>query len=81
MRPSLSEGGTAQWPSAPSSSLGAGFQDLLNPTVQLEEITWDVWGVLGISFFIDGSVLYQSIQVGRLGAGPWPRNSVPITGG
>lgn len=37
----------------------------MNPTVQLEEISWDVWTVLGISFFIDGSVLRQSLQVKR----------------
>lgn len=43
----------------------AGFQDLMDPTVQLEEIGWDVWGVLGMSFIIDGSVLYKSIQVSK----------------
>ena len=46
-------------------SLRNSFQDLFNPTVQLEEITWDVWSVLGISFFIDGSVLYQTMQLLR----------------
>lgn len=46
-------------------SLRNSFQDLLNPTVQLEEITWDVWGVLGISFAIDGSVLHQTFQLLR----------------
>jgi len=35
----------------------------MNPKVQLEEITWDVWAVLGISFGIDGSVLYKSLKV------------------
>lgn len=46
-------------------SLRNSFQDLMNPTVQLEEITWDVWGVLGISFLIDGSVLQQTVTMLR----------------
>lgn len=46
-------------------SLRNSFQDLMSPTVQLEEITWDVWGVLGVSFLIDGSVLYQTMQLLR----------------
>lgn len=46
-------------------SLRNSFQDLMNPTVQLEEITWDVWGVLGISFLIDGSVLQQTFTMLR----------------
>lgn len=46
-------------------SLRNSFQDLMNPTVQLEEITWDVWGVLGISFLIDGSVLQQTFAMLR----------------
>lgn len=46
-------------------SLRNSFQDLMSPTVQLEEITWDVWGVLGISFLIDGTVLRQTLQLLR----------------
>lgn len=42
---------------------GAGFQDLFDPTMQLEEITWHVWTVLATSFAVDGRVLYKSIQV------------------
>jgi hypothetical protein len=41
----------------------SGFSDLLNPTVQLEEISWDVWSVLGVSFLVDGTVLRKSVEV------------------
>jgi solute carrier family 30 (zinc transporter), member 9 len=33
--------------------------DLMNPSLQ--EITWHVWSVLGLSLAVDGYVLYKSI--------------------
>ena len=39
----------------------AGLQDLRDPPIRLETVSWDVWGVLGLSFGVDGYVLTRSI--------------------
>jgi len=46
--------------------LGAGVSmthaigNVLNPSLQ--EVTWQVWGVLGLSFGVDGYVLYRTVS-------------------
>jgi len=46
--------------------LGAGVSmthsigEILNPSLQ--EVTWEIWAVLGVSFGVDGYVLYKTIK-------------------
>ena len=47
------------------------IKDMLDPTLELHSIGWEVWTVLGVSFSIDGFVLSQvllicSIRIGMV---------------
>ncbi|CAM9889355.1 unnamed protein product, partial [Ascophyllum nodosum] len=48
--------------------LGAGvsmrhsIEELINPTIALEKVGYEVWSVLGVSLLIDGYVLVQALQ-------------------
>lgn len=35
------------------------LKDIVNPALELHSIGWEVWGVLGVSFVVDGYVLTQ----------------------
>ncbi|CAM9120606.1 unnamed protein product [Discosporangium mesarthrocarpum] len=43
-------------------SLRHSVQDLLHPTVVLEKVSWETWGVLGFSFVVDGFVLVKTLK-------------------
>lgn len=38
------------------------IQALMNPSVELQAIGWEVWSVLGVAFAVDGAVLYKTLQ-------------------
>lgn len=38
------------------------LKDILNPALELHNIGWEVWAVLGVSFSVDGYVLTQTLR-------------------
>lgn len=43
-------------------SMYAALNNLMDPAIQLHEVSWDVWGILFTSFAVDGVVLSKTVE-------------------